>query len=142
MIYILNNSVKWCSHTRGVPTTTHWLIEKCTWIFVSTNIWRLDPIVVCKTSPAHNPSHRLVVEIMLPSVGELTTEHASVGITQHDICRCCYSLTLAGCRNNNALVTHHHQCPVIAIKDPTRAQIIMVCATAQLSGNGTFIGIV
>jgi hypothetical protein len=49
---------------------------------VSTNIWRLDPIVVCKTSPAHNPSHRLVVEIMLPSVGELTTEHASAGLTQ------------------------------------------------------------
>ena len=53
--------------------------------------------------------------------------------TQHDICRCCYSLTLAGCKNK-ALVTHHHQCPAIAIKGPTKAQKIDVCATAHVSG--------
>ncbi len=48
----------------------------------------------------------------------------------HCLCRCFYSPTSAGCLNN-ALVTHHHQCPVIAINEsqrqrPTQAQIIVV----------------
>ena len=117
----------------AVATTTHWLIEKCTWIFASSNILRLDPIVMRETSLAHTPSHRLVVEMTLPSVVELTTEHASVGLAQHDIYRCCYSLTSAGCQNI-ALVTHHHQRPVIEIKVPTQTLKIVVCATASLSG--------